>query len=103
MVVKVVFCCGGVFGFCCGEVVVGWLFIVLVIVIFGVFFFIFVLMVFWVSVLDWVGCGSFLFGFVFFVGVDNFVVVFGDGGFVMKDFGIVLCNNVWYVLFVVLL
>lgn len=84
-----------------GEAAAGWLFVLPVLVILGVFLLVPVLMALWVSFSDWSGRGSPLSSGVGFVGLDNYAAVTTGGGLAERDFGIALRNNAWYVLLVV--
>ena len=84
-----------------GEAVAGWVFVLPVIVILGVFLLVPVVMALWVSVSDWGGRGSPLAPGVGFVGLENYAAVTTEGGLATRDFGIALRNNAWYVLLVV--
>ncbi|MCU4672459.1 carbohydrate ABC transporter permease [Microbacterium fluvii] len=84
-----------------GEGVAGWIFVLPILVILGVFLFLPVLMALWVSFSDWSGRGSPLSSNVSFIGLDNYAAITVDGGLPTRDFGIALRNNSWYVLLVV--
>jgi len=84
-----------------GEGTAGWLFVLPIVVILGIFLFIPVLMALWVSFSDWTGRGSPLAGNVRFVGLDNYAKITTAGGLQTRDFGIALRNNAWYVVLVV--
>lgn len=84
-----------------GEATAGWLFVLPVILILGVFLLVPVLMALWVSFSDWSGRGSPLSSNVGFVGLDNYAAITTDGGLPTRDFGIALRNNAWYVVLVV--
>jgi multiple sugar transport system permease protein len=84
-----------------GEAAAGWVFVLPVIVILGLFLLIPVLMAIWVSFSDWTGRGSPLSGNVNFVGLENYAAVTTGGGLAERDFGISLRNIAWYVLLVV--
>lgn len=84
-----------------GEGPAGWLFVLPIVVILGVFLFIPVLMALWVSFSDWSGRGSPLSAGVGFVGLDNYSALLAGGGLQTRDFGISLRNNAWYVALVV--
>ncbi|GAA5029579.1 sugar ABC transporter permease [Microbacterium fluvii] len=79
----------------------GWIFVLPILVILGVFLFLPVLMALWVSFSDWSGRGSPLSSNVSFIGLDNYAAITVDGGLPTRDFGIALRNNSWYVLLVV--
>jgi multiple sugar transport system permease protein len=84
-----------------GEGAAGWLFVLPVIVILGLFLFIPVLMALWVSFSDWSGRGSPLAPGVNFVGLENYTKLTTGGGLQTRDFGTALRNNAWYVVLVV--
>lgn len=84
-----------------GEAVAGWVFVLPVIVILGVFLLVPVLMALWVSFSDWTGRGSPLSSNVNFVGLDNYEAITSGGGLAERNFGIAIRNNAWYVLLVV--
>ena len=84
-----------------GEATAGWVFVLPVVVILGVFLFLPVLMALWVSFSDWSGRGSPLSPSVSFVGLDNYAEITTGGGLRTRDFGTALRNNAWYVLLVV--
>lgn len=84
-----------------GEAAAGWVFVLPVILILGLFLLIPVLMALWVSFSDWAGRGSPLSGTVNFVGLENYAAVTTGGGLAERDFGISLRNIAWYVLLVV--
>jgi multiple sugar transport system permease protein len=84
-----------------GEALAGWTFTAPVLLILGVFLLVPVLMALWVSFSDWSGRGSPLSSDVGFVGLDNYAAVTTDGGLAVRDFGVALRNNVWYVALVV--
>lgn len=84
-----------------GETLAGWVFILPVIVILGVFLLVPVLMALWVSVSDWSGRGSPFSGDVSFVGLQNYATVATGEGLTARDFGTAMRNNAWYVLLVV--
>ena len=81
--------------------VAGWLFVLPVVVILGVFLFIPVLMAAWVSVSDWGGRGSPLGRGVDFVGADNYSDILSGRGLAARDFGTSIRNNAYYVVLVV--
>lgn len=81
--------------------VAGWLFVLPVVVILGVFLFIPVLMAAWVSVSDWGGRGSPLGARVDFVGADNYSDILSGRGLAARDFGTSIRNNAYYVVLVV--
>ena len=84
-----------------GEGTAGWLFVLPVVVILGVFLFLPVLMALWVSFSDWSGRGSPLSPTVGFVGLDNYAELTSGQGLRSRDFGTALRNNAWYVVLVV--
>jgi multiple sugar transport system permease protein len=84
-----------------GEGAAGWLFVLPVIIILGVFLFVPVLMALWVSFSDWTGRGSPLSAGVNFVGLKNYADITTGGGLAERNFGISLRNNAWYVVLVV--
>lgn len=84
-----------------GEAAAGWLFVLPVILILGIFLLVPVLMAIWVSFSDWTGRGSPLSSNVNFVGLENYAAVTTGGGLPERNFGIALRNNAWYVLLVV--
>lgn len=84
-----------------GERLAGWLFVLPVILILGVFLFIPVLMALWVSFSDWSGRGSPLAPGVGFIGLENYADITTGGGLAESNFGTSLRNNAWYVILVV--
>ena len=84
-----------------GEGVAGWLFILPVVLILGIFLFIPVLMALWVSFSDWNGNGSPFSPSVSFIGLQNYADVTTSGGLAERNFGLSLRNNAWYVVLVV--
>ena len=68
-----------------GEATAGWLFVLPVILILGVFLLVPVLMALWVSFSDWSGRGSPLSSNVGFVGLDNYAAITTDGGLPTRD------------------
>ncbi|WP_243073757.1 carbohydrate ABC transporter permease [Microbacterium sp. SS28] len=84
-----------------GETLAGWVFILPVIVILGVFLLVPVIMALWVSVSDWNGRGSPFSSNVNFVGLQNYASVTTGDGLTARDFGTAMRNNAWYVLLVV--
>lgn len=84
-----------------GEGPAGWLFVLPIVLVLGVFLFVPVLMALWVSFSDWSGRGSPLSPSVGFVGLDNYTTLVAGGGLQTRDFGISLRNNAWYVVLVV--
>lgn len=79
----------------------GWLFVLPVILILGLFMVVPIVMALWVSLSDWSGNGSPLSPGVNFVGIKNYAAVLGGQGLTGKDFGLAIRNNLYYVLFVV--
>lgn len=79
----------------------GWLFVLPVLIILGVFMVAPIIMAVWVSVSDWAGRGSPFSANVSFVGAENFQNVLVDGGLSTRNFGTALRNNIYYVLLVV--
>jgi len=79
----------------------GWLFVLPMVVVLGVFLFLPVLMAAWVSVSDWGGRGSPWGANVNFVGARNYVEVLGGKGLAARDFGTAIRNNLYYVILVV--
>ncbi len=79
----------------------GWLFILPVIVILGLFLAAPILIAFWVSLSDWSGKGSPLSSTVHFVGIDNYRQLLGDDSLARSDFATSIRNNFYYVLVVV--
>lgn len=75
----------------------GWLFVLPVVIILGVFLFLPVLVAAWVSVSDWTGNGSPLSSGVHFVGMENYREFLTQGGLSQKDFGTSIRNNLYYV------
>ncbi len=79
----------------------GWLFVLPMVVILGVFLFLPVLMAAWVSVSDWGGRGAPWGAGVHFVGGKNYADVLGGQGLAARDFGTSIRNNLYYVILVV--
>lgn len=79
----------------------GWLFVLPVIILLGVFLFVPIIMAAWVSVADWTGRGSIYASKVGFVGADNYTKVVSGKGLTAVAFGNAIRNNLYYVLFVV--
>lgn len=79
----------------------GWLFVLPMVVILGVFLFLPVLMAAWVSVSDWGGRGAPWGAGVHFVGAKNYADVLGGQGLAARDFGTSIRNNLYYVILVV--
>ncbi len=84
-----------------GERLAGWLFVLPVILILGVFLFVPVPMALWVSFSDWSGRGSPLAPGVGFIGLENYGNITTGGGLAESNFGTSLRNNAWYVILVV--
>lgn len=84
-----------------GETAAGWLFILPVIIILGLFLFVPVVMALWVSFSDWTGRGSPFSSEVGTVGTANYDAVTSGGGLAERDFGLAMRNNTWYVLLVI--
>ncbi|GAA1397799.1 sugar ABC transporter permease [Luteococcus peritonei] len=83
------------------QTLAGWLFVLPVLVILGLFLFIPILMALWVSVSDWSGNGSPFAPGVNFVGAENYQAILGGKGLAGRDFGLSIRNNLYYVLLVV--
>jgi multiple sugar transport system permease protein len=83
------------------EAVAGWLFVLPIVVILGLFLFLPILMAFWVSLTDWRGQGSPFKSGVPFVGTDNYTHLFTQDGLARRDFMTSIRNNFYYVLIVV--
>jgi multiple sugar transport system permease protein len=86
---------GGIRG---NERVAGWLFVLPVIVILGLFMVLPILMALWVSLTDWNGQGSPFTSGVPFVGGDNYVRLFARDDLARLDFMTSLRNNIYYVI-----
>lgn len=84
-----------------GESAAGWIFVLPVIVILGVFLLVPVVMALWVSFSDWSGRGSPFSSNVGFVGFQNYAALLTGDGLAARDFGAAMRNNSWYVLLVV--
>lgn len=84
-----------------GETRAGWLFILPVIIILGLFLFVPVMMALWVSFSDWTGRGSPFSAAVGSVGSENYQAVTSGGGLAERDFGLAMRNNTWYVVLVI--
>jgi multiple sugar transport system permease protein len=84
-----------------GEAISGWLFIVPMLVVLGLFLAVPVLMAAWVSISGWRGVGSPFAGGVPFVGGRNYAKLLSGGGLTEQEFGTSLRNNLWYVVLVV--
>ncbi len=85
------------------ERVAGWLFVVPVIVILGLFMIVPILMALWVSLTDWNGQGSPFQSGVPFVGADNYTKLFAHDDLTRLDFMTSIRNNAYYVIIVVVL
>ena len=83
------------------EAVAGWLFVLPVVVILGIFLLLPIVMAFWVSLTGWEGQGSPFKSGVPFVGGDNYVRLFTEDGLARRDFMTSIRNNGYYVLIVV--
>lgn len=83
------------------QAAAGWLFLMPVIVILGLFLVLPIAMAVWVSVSDWNGNGSPLAETVNFVGLDNYKELLTTPGLDQSNFGISLRNNFYFVLLVV--
>ncbi|WP_204761084.1 carbohydrate ABC transporter permease [Lentzea nigeriaca] len=83
------------------DAMAGWLFVLPVIIVLGLFLVLPVVMAAWVSVSDWTGRGSPFSSTVNFVGIDNYRDLLGEPGLAQRDFGTSIRNNVYYVLLVV--
>lgn len=79
----------------------GWLFVLPMVVVLGIFLFLPVIMAAWVSVSDWTGRGAPWGGSVSFVGGANYAQVLGGEGLAGRDFGTSIRNNLYYVILVV--
>ena len=84
-----------------GQEISGWLFVLPMIIILGVFMFIPIIMALWVSVSNWSGRGTPFGSSVDFVGLKNYSDVLTAPGLAQSDFGTALRNNAWYTLIVV--
>lgn len=83
------------------RTVAGWLFVVPVIFIIGLFVLVPIIMAAWVSMSDWSGIGPPFAEGVHFVGADNYADLLGGSGLATRDLGTALRNNLYYVLLVV--
>lgn len=83
------------------EAGAGWLFLLPVIVILGLFLVLPIAMAVWVSFSDWTGNGSPLGAHAHFVGLDNYRHLLTTPGLDQNNFGTALRNNFYYVVFVV--
>ena len=79
----------------------GWLFVLPMVVVLGIFLFLPVVMAAWVSVADWTGRGAPWGSNVSFVGGTNYAQVLGGQGLAGRDFGTSIRNNLYYVILVV--
>jgi multiple sugar transport system permease protein len=79
----------------------GWLFVLPMVLVLGIFLFLPVLMAIWVSMSDWNGRGAPWGANVNFVGGRNYAEVLGGRGLAARDFGTAIRNNLYYVLLVV--
>jgi multiple sugar transport system permease protein len=79
----------------------GWLFVLPMVLVLGIFLFLPVVMAAWVSVSDWNGRGAPWGGNVHFVGGANYGQVLGGQGLAGRDFGTSIRNNLYYVILVV--
>ncbi|QAY62232.1 sugar ABC transporter permease [Xylanimonas allomyrinae] len=84
-----------------GQAVAGWLFVLPVLVILGLFMVAPIAMAVWVSVSDWAGRGSPFASTTHFVGGANYANLLTGGGLAQRDFATSLRNNVYYVILVV--
>ena len=83
------------------EAAAGWLFLLPVIVILGLFLVLPIAMALWVSFSDWSGNGSPLGAHAHYVGLANYRHLLTEPGLDQANFGTSLRNNVYYVLLVV--
>jgi multiple sugar transport system permease protein len=83
------------------EAAAGWLFLLPVIVVLGLFLVLPILMAAWVSFSDWTGNGSPLGNHAHFVGLDNYRHLLTTPGLDQNNFGTSLRNNFYYVILVV--
>jgi multiple sugar transport system permease protein len=83
------------------EAAAGWLFLLPVIVILGLFLVVPIGAAVWVSFSDWNGNGSPLGANAHFVGLDNYRHLLTTPGLDQNNFGTALRNNLYYVLLVV--
>ena len=79
----------------------GWLFVIPMIVLLGLFLVAPIFMALWVSFSDWNGRGSPFTSTVGFVGLDNYQAVLTEPGLSRQDFMISMRNTFYYVLGVV--
>jgi multiple sugar transport system permease protein len=83
------------------EAAAGWLFLLPVIVILGLFLVLPILMAAWVSISDWNGNGSPLGANAHYIGLENYRHLLTEPGLDQNNFGAALRNNLYYVIFVV--
>jgi len=83
------------------EAAAGWLFLLPVIVILGLFLVLPILMAAWVSISDWNGNGSPLGANAHYVGLENYRHLLTEPGLDQNNFGTAIRNNLYYVIFVV--
>src|SRR3954452_14378712 len=83
------------------EAAAGWLFLLPVIVILGLFLVLPILMAAWVSISDWNGNGSPLGANAHYVGLANYRHLLTEPGLDQNNFGTALRNNLYYVILVV--
>jgi multiple sugar transport system permease protein len=83
------------------EAAAGWLFLLPVIVILGLFLVLPILMAAWVSISDWNGNGSPLGANAHYIGLENYRHLLTEPGLDQNNFGAALRNNLYYVVFVV--
>ena len=83
------------------EAGAGWLFLLPVIVILGLFLILPIAMALWVSFSDWTGNGSPLGANAHWVGLENYRHLLTTPGLDQNNFGTALRNNLYYVIFVV--
>ncbi len=83
------------------EAGAGWLFLLPVIVILGLFLILPIAMALWVSFSDWTGNGSPLGANAHWVGLANYRDLLTTPGLDQNNFGTALRNNLYYVVFVV--
>ncbi len=83
------------------EEISGWLFVMPMILILGLFLVVPIIMALWVSFSDWSGRGSPFSSTVSFIGLDNYAEVLTESGLAQSDFGTAIRNNLWYTILVV--
>ncbi|WP_425954552.1 carbohydrate ABC transporter permease [Xylanimonas sp. McL0601] len=83
------------------EAAAGWLFVLPVLIILGLFLVVPIGMALWVSVSDWGGRGSPFASTTQFVGGANYADLLTGGGLASRNFATSLRNNVYYVILVV--